>query len=98
MFITAPQMLLIGLAPGIMGVFEAVWIFITASLGMYALAAGMQGFFIDDDTWYERILLLAVALLLVWPGVYTDIIGLAGFGCVYYLQKKRIGLKAVVAA
>jgi len=98
MFITAPQMLLIGLAPGILGVFEAVWIFITASLGMYALAAGMQGFFIDDDTWYERIILIAVAIGLVWPEIISDVLGLAGLAFVYYLQKKRIGLKAVVAA
>jgi TRAP-type uncharacterized transport system fused permease subunit len=97
MFITAPQMLLIGLAPGIMGVFEAVWIFVTASLGMYALAAGMQGFFIDDDTWYERILLLAVALLLVWPGVYTDIIGTVGLGLVYMLQKRRVNARMAAA-
>jgi TRAP-type uncharacterized transport system fused permease subunit len=78
-----------------MGVFEAVWIFVTASLGMYALAAGMQGFFIDDDTWYERILLLGVALLLVWPGTYSDILGLAGFGLVYMLQKRRVQGRAV---
>ena len=98
MFITAPQMLLIGLTPGILGVFEAVWIFITASLGMYALAAGMQGFFIDDDTWYERVILIAVAIGLVWPEIISDFLGLAGFAFVYYLQKKRVGLKAVVAA
>ena len=90
MFITAPQMLLIGLAPGIMGVLEASWIFITASIGMYALAAGMQGFFIDEDTWYERILLLAVAFGLVKPGIYSDILGLAGFALVYFLQKRRV--------
>ena len=93
MFITAPQMLLIDLAPGIMGVLQACWIFITASVGMYALAAGMQGFLIDEDTWYERILLLAVALCLVKPGIYTDVIGLAGFAAAYYLQKRRVGLR-----
>jgi TRAP transporter 4TM/12TM fusion protein len=98
MFITAPQMLLIGLDPGIMGVLEASWIFITASFGMYALAAGMQGFFIDDDTWYERILLLAVAFCLVKPGLYTDIIGLIGFALIYYVQKRRVGLRVAVAA
>jgi TRAP-type uncharacterized transport system fused permease subunit len=80
-----------------MGVFEAVWIFITASLGMYALAAGMQGFFIDDDTWYERIILIAVAIGLVWPEIIRDFLGLAGFAFVYYLQKKRVGLKTAVA-
>jgi TRAP transporter 4TM/12TM fusion protein len=98
MFITAPQMLLIGLAPGFMGVLEASWIFITASIGMYALAAGMQGFLIDDDTWYERIILLAVALCLVKPGIYTDIIGLIGFGSIYFLQKRRVGARLAVPA
>ena len=98
MFITAPQMLLIGLDPGILGVLEASWIFITASIGMYALAAGMQGFFIDDDTWYERILLLAVAFCLVKPGIYSDIIGLVGFGFIYYIQKRRVGARIAVPA
>jgi len=98
MFITAPQMLLIGLDPGIMGVLEASWIFITSSIGMYALAAGMQGFLIDDDTWFERILLLAVAFCLVKPGIYSDIIGLAGFAMIFYLQKRRVGTRVAVAA
>ena len=97
MFITAPQMLLIGLDPGIMGVLEATWIFITASLGMYALAAGMQGFFVDDDTWYERVLLLAVAFGLVKPGIYSDILGLAGFVLVYFLQKRRVNSRMAAA-
>jgi len=94
MFITAPQMLLIGLDPGIMGVLEACWIFITASIGMYALAAGMQGFLIDDDKWYERIILLTVAFCLVKPGLYSDMIGLAGFAFIYFLQKRRVGARA----
>jgi TRAP transporter 4TM/12TM fusion protein len=98
MFITAPQMLLIGLDPGILGVLEASWIFITSSIGMYALAAGMQGFLIDDDTWYERIILLAVAFCLVKPGLYSDLIGLAGFALIYYWQKRRVGLRLAVAA
>ncbi len=93
MFITAPQMLLIGLAPGLAGVLEACWIFITSSIGMYALAAGMQGFLVDDDTWIERILLLAVALCLVKPGFYTDLAGLAGFAGVYFLQKRRVAAR-----
>jgi TRAP transporter 4TM/12TM fusion protein len=85
MFITAPQMLLINTT-----FFEATWIFISASIGMYALAAGMQGFFIDDDKWYERIILLGSAVALVKPGLYTDILGLVGVALVYFLQKKRV--------
>ncbi len=91
MFITAPQMLLLGLAPGLLGVMEAVWIFVTSSLGMYALAAGMQGFLLDDDTWYERIVLIAVAICLVKPGLVSDTLGLAGFALVYILQRRRVG-------
>jgi TRAP transporter 4TM/12TM fusion protein len=90
MFITAPQMLLIDT-----NVFEATWIFITASIGMYALAGGMQGFFIADDKWYERIILLASAVALVKPGLYTDILGLMGVTLVYYLQKQRVKRGAI---
>jgi TRAP transporter 4TM/12TM fusion protein len=97
MFITAPQMLLIGLAPGLAGVMEAVWIFVTSSLGMYALAAGMQGFLLDDDTWYERIILIAVAVFLVKPGLVSDSLGLAGFALVWFLQKRRAGMKMASA-
>ncbi|MCU0563384.1 MAG: TRAP transporter fused permease subunit, partial [Desulfobacterales bacterium] len=97
MFITAPQMLLIGLDPGIMGVLEACWIFTTSSIGMYALAAGMQGFFIDDDTWYERVLLLLVAFGLVKPGIFSDILGLAGFALVYFMQKRRVSARSAAA-
>jgi len=85
MFITAPQMLLINT-----NVFEATWIFITASIGMYALAGGMQGFFMTDDKWYERMILLLSAIALVKPGFYTDMLGLVGVAFVYFLQKRRI--------
>jgi TRAP transporter 4TM/12TM fusion protein len=97
MFITAPQMLLLGLAPGLWGVMEAVWIFVTSSIGMYALAAGMQGFFIDDDTWYERIILIAVAISLVKPGLVSDTLGLTGVALVYLVQRRRAGRKAASA-
>jgi TRAP transporter 4TM/12TM fusion protein len=84
MFITAPQMLLINT-----NVFEAAWIFITASIGMYALAGGMQGFFMAEDKWYERLILLASAVALVKPDFTTDVAGLIGVGLVYFLQKRR---------
>ncbi len=92
MFITAPQMLLQNT-----NAFEAGWIFITASVGMYALAGSMQGFFMDKDTWYERLILFVAAVGLVKPGFYTDIVGLAGVGMIYWIQKRRVKLMAVTA-
>ncbi|MBM4306501.1 MAG: DUF3394 domain-containing protein, partial [Deltaproteobacteria bacterium] len=74
---------------------EATWIFITASIGMYALAGGMQGFFITDDKWYDRIILLGSAVALVKPGLYTDVFGLVGVALVFYLQKRRVKRSAI---
>ncbi|OGP73317.1 MAG: hypothetical protein A2V86_16415 [Deltaproteobacteria bacterium RBG_16_49_23] len=83
MFITAPEMLLINT-----NFIEASWIFISASIGMYALAASMQGFLLTDLKWHERIILFASAVALVKPGLITDVLGLIGFGVIYYLQRK----------
>jgi TRAP-type uncharacterized transport system fused permease subunit len=84
MFITAPQMLLINTTW-----LEAVEIFITASIGMYALAGAMQGYLITGARWYERVILLGSAILLVKPGIYTDIAGMVGLALVYALQRTR---------
>ena len=84
MFITAPQMLLINTTWH-----EAAWIFVTASIGMYALAGAMQGYLITSARWYERVILFVSAILLVKPGLYTDIVGMAGLGLVYALQRAR---------
>jgi TRAP-type uncharacterized transport system fused permease subunit len=82
MFITAPQMLLINTT-----FVEAGWIFISACIGMYALAASMQGFLLADLKWYERIVLFASAVSLVKPGLYTDAFGFVGFTAIYLLQR-----------
>jgi len=84
MFITAPQMLLINT-----NFIEASWIFISASIGMYALAASMQGFLLTDLKWYERIVLFASAVALVKPGLITDLLGLIGFAMIYWYQRKE---------
>lgn len=85
MFITAPEMLLINT-----NFIEAAWIFVSASIGMYALAASMQGFFLRDNRWWERIVLFGSAVCLVKPGLVTDLLGLAGVALVYLWQKKDL--------
>ncbi|MGQ9509134.1 MAG: TRAP transporter permease [Thermodesulfobacteriota bacterium] len=83
MFITAPAMLLINTT-----FIEAAWIFISASVGMYALAASMQGFLLTDLRWFERVVLFGSAVSLVKPGLLTDALGLAGFAFIYFLQRR----------
>ncbi len=84
MFITVPQMLLINTT-----FLEATSIFVTASIGMYALAGAMQGFLITEARWYERIVLFVSAIALVKPGIYSDIGGIIGLAFVYALQRAR---------
>jgi TRAP-type uncharacterized transport system fused permease subunit len=84
MFITAPAMLLIDTTWH-----EAAWIFVTATVGMYSLAAAMQGYFITEARWWERAVLFAAAICLVKPGLYTDLLGFAGVLLVYSVQRQR---------
>jgi TRAP-type uncharacterized transport system fused permease subunit len=84
MFITAPAMLLIDTTW-----YEAGWIFVTATVGMYGLAGAMQGYLITDARLWERAVLFAGAIMLVKPGLYTDIAGLLAFLLVYLVQRRR---------
>jgi TRAP-type uncharacterized transport system fused permease subunit len=84
MFITAPAMLLIDTTW-----YEAGWIFVSASVGMYGLAAAMQGYLVTPARWWERAVLFVSAVCLVKPGLYTDLAGLIGMGAIYAVQRRR---------
>jgi TRAP transporter 4TM/12TM fusion protein len=49
---------------------------LTALVGVYALACGIQGYMFRATRLYERILLFAAALLLIAPGFIYDLIGI----------------------
>lgn len=63
--------------------------FITASIGVVILAAGMMGWLLRETNWVERIFLVAAAVLLIKPGFFTDLIGLILLGIVIFMQKIR---------
>jgi len=63
--------------------------FITASIGVVMLAAGMIGWLLRDPKPIERLFLIAGAILLIKPGFYTDIAGLVLLGLVILLQEMR---------
>lgn len=60
---------------------------VTATIGCMCLAAGMFGYLIREARVWERALLLAAALLLIKPGLITDLIGLALLATVIVNQK-----------
>ena len=58
-------------------------------VGVVALAAGLEGYFFKTATWLERVLFLVAALLLIDPGVMTDILGLMCLAAALVMQRLR---------
>lgn len=55
---------------------EVVQISITSIVGIFAVSASLEGYLLDRMPWYQRIMSLTGGLLLIFPGLITDIIGL----------------------
>ncbi|WP_102026601.1 TRAP transporter permease [Salirhabdus sp. Marseille-P4669] len=68
--------------------FNIVIAVITALIGVYLLAAAVQGWFFGKRAlWYTRMLLLAASLLFIWTGFITDFIGIGVVLLVVAIQK-----------
>ncbi len=77
---------------------EVILICITSFVGMFGVAASLQGYFLHNMKWYERILSAIGGLLLIYPGIVTDAIGLGLVAIMIVIQlltKKKY--KKVVA-
>jgi TRAP transporter 4TM/12TM fusion protein len=83
MFAYEPSLLFVGSA------WEIISTFISASIGVIMLAGGLIGWFAWKTNIVERLLLVAGAVLLIKPGIYTDIVGLIFLGIVIVLQRAR---------
>lgn len=70
MFVYEPTLLFIG------DTFASVTSAATAVVGVVCLAAGLHGFLLRECSAWQRIALLAAALLLIKPGLVSDAIGL----------------------
>ena len=70
-FALNPAMLFIDTNAG-----EVILIVITSLIGMYGVAAGLEGYMFRNASWWERLLCIAGGLLLIYPGLVTDIAGL----------------------
>jgi TRAP transporter 4TM/12TM fusion protein len=64
-----------------------IWTFITALVGIFALAAGMDGWMFKRATPYERAILIIAGLALVYPALVYDFIGLGLVGLAIFSQK-----------
>jgi len=79
------------------------WVFVVALAAMFAFASFMQGYAGDHCSWFERILLLILAIFMFRPGIVEDLLPvtreivqavcLAAYGGFYFLQKTRRRLR-----
>ena len=72
-----------------------LWTTVTAAVGLGALAAGLTGWLLTKTTIFERAILIAAGLVLVYPSLRQDFIGFGLFGLVGILQYRRRAAPAV---
>jgi TRAP-type uncharacterized transport system fused permease subunit len=72
MFIFNERLLLIGVHTWL----EAIWIFITGVLAMFAFACATQGYFIARNKWYEGIAFLMITFMILRPEGSASLVGI----------------------
>ena len=86
-FALNPAMLFVDTTAG-----EVILIVITSLIGMFGVSAGLQGFVFRSAAWWERLLAVAGGIVMISPGLTTDLLGLGLVGLVVviqYLEKRR---------
>ena len=59
-------------------------------IGMYGVAAGMEGFMQTKLNWPQRLFCIACGLMLIDTGVLTDIVGITGIAVMTFLQRRAV--------
>ncbi len=85
-FVLNPAMVLIGTTPYLLGMN-----LLTACGGMFGIGAAMIGFCLAPMSWFERAVFLVGGLMLIDPGIVTDIsgLGLLAVGLLFQWRKQR---------
>ena len=81
MFVLQPELLMIDTT-----FFEILFILATAIAGMIAVGAGMIGYWYTKLNWVFRIISVIGGLMLMYPGLYTDVGGIIIFAFMLITQ------------
>ena len=88
-FAFSPAMLFVDVT----SVWEVIQIVLTALLGIFGVAAGLEGYILRPLNWLLRIACVIGGLTLLIPGTVSDLIGLvliAGVFVIQYWQNKKV--------
>ncbi len=76
---------------------SVILICITSLVGIFGVSAALEGYLLHRMPWYQRIISAAGGLMLIYPGITSDAVGIALFAAVLILQvitRKRTASKA----
>jgi TRAP transporter 4TM/12TM fusion protein len=91
MFVYGPALLMIGEWS------EIALAVVTAATGVVCLAAALSGYFLKPVPMWQRAVLVAAAFVLIKPGIWTDLAGLALLGVVLLAQRAQPGPAPIAA-
>ena len=80
-FALNPAMLFIDTSVG-----EVILIIATSLIGIFGVSSALEGFLLHHMKWYERIVSAIGGLLLIYPGIVTDVVGLSLVAVVLLIQ------------
>ena len=84
MFVLSPELLLVyGVDSGL------IWALVTAVVGMVALSSALIGYLAAPLASWQRIILGAGGLMMIKPGLLTDIAGITIFAAVLFFQMRK---------
>ncbi len=92
-FALNPEMMFIGEN---VTIFNVLLIAVSSIVGILAIGAALEGYFMRPMKWYERIVCIAGGLLLIIPGLVTDAIGLGLVGIIFLIQYVSVHRKKAV--
>ena len=69
--------------------YDVVLIGLTATIGMVGIAAGLSGYLLRDMNLIERLVTIAGGLLLIIPGIWTDLGGVLLIAVILVWQALR---------
>jgi len=65
---------------------EVILICITSLVGIFGVSAALEGWLLQTMSWYERVISAVGGLMLIYPGLITDTVGLCLVGFVVVMQ------------
>jgi len=80
-FVLSPAILMINTTP-----VELIWALITALIGMVGLSTAMIGYFLAKANPFVRLMAFFGGLMMIDPGISTDIIGFVILGVAFFIQ------------